>query len=788
MSELSGCPKILALFQKRIDGDDALLRLASLRFREARLGPEYYAESEEELEWLLGFRPYHDAPAVVHLNRGADIFEEGSRRTIINFSARFRERIYGLVVHDQTEASSRFDEYLAAVRDVASRIETIDRAPLLFIEYAAGIDPGTFVRLFSALGDLGRVSACLDIGHIGIRQAKEFFREKHPGADVCGLRPDSPGLQSLIEDVEEAVASGRKKVLQVLQELCSLGKPLHFHLHDAHPLSAFSPLGVSDHLSFFTGIPLPFEYRGKRSLAPMFGPGGLADITTEALRNLAPEKLSFSLEIHPTDGRLGLGNASYLFTHWVDKGNAERMQYWLSALARNQRLLLKSCPPAGDIAHTKKMIIYNIFPLLAGKFTAWGPHLERASDMGFNWIFVNPIHRPGSSGSLYSIADYFDFHPLLVDGESGRTPKEQVEEMILSAKKQGLMVMVDLVINHCSVDSGLLKSHPEWFLWESRGRVAHPFADENGRKVVWKDLAKFDHRNTPDKEGLYQFFFRVTRYLAELGFRGFRCDAAYQVPRSLWERLIRETKRLYPDVLFFAETLGNPPDLTLKTAGAGFDFIFNSSKWWDFTSQWLMKQYALTREIAPSISFPESHDTVRLCEELGGNIEGLKQRYLFSSLFSGGVMMPIGFEFGFRKGLHVVKTRPSDWENTGTDLTYFISQVNGIKSEHAIFQEDAPTEMLHHDNPNILIMWKASTRTREESLLILNKDIHRSQHFHAESLRGYLQSGAPLRDISPEDPLDYLPAPFSYDLAPGQGIVLITQREEFGADDQPDDR
>jgi starch synthase (maltosyl-transferring) len=777
MSDLTGCPKILALFQKRIDGDDALLRLASLRFREAHLGAEYYAESPDELEWLLGFRPFHDAPVVVHLQRGITIFEEWGRRMILEFSNRFKGRIYGLVIHDQPETASRFDEYLAAVRDTASRIEQIEGAPCLFIEYAAGIDPGVFVRLFRALRDLDRVSACVDIGHIGIRQARTVFMEKHPGRDVCSLRPDSPKLPSLIEDVERAVDSGREKVLQVLTELCSLGKPLHFHLHDAHPLSAVSPAGLSDHLSFLSEIPLPFEYGGKRVLAPMFGAEGLSRIAGEALRHLGPEKISFSLEIHPTEGKLALGNASYLFTHWVDKGNAERMHYWLSVLARNQRLLLKSCPAVSEVAATRKMIIYNLFPLLAGKFTSWEPHLRRASEMGFNWIFVNPIQRPGRSGSLYSIADYFDFHPLLIDGESGKTPKEQVEGVIRSAEKMGLRMMVDLVINHCSVDSDLLKYHPGWFLWESKGRVAHPFADENGKKVVWKDLAKFDHRNTRDKEGLYQFFLGVTRYLADLGFKGFRCDAAYQVPRSLWERLIRETKSMYPDVLFFAETLGNPPDLTRKTASAGFDFIFNSSKWWDFNSQWLMKQYALTRDIAPSISFPESHDTVRLCEELGGSIEGVKQRYLFSSLFSGGVMMPMGFEFGFRKRLHVVKTRPADWEDTGTDLTYFITQVNSIKSEHGIFQEDAPTEMLHHDNPNVLLMWKASTRTREESLLILNKDIRHGQHFYAESLRGYLQSGAPLVDISPENPLDYLPAPFSYDLAPGQGIVFITQRD-----------
>ena len=431
---------------------------------------------------------------------------------------------------------------------------------------------------------------------------------------------------------------------------------------------------------------------------------------------------------------------------------------------------------------SKGMIIYNLFPLLAGKFTDWERHLERASEMGFTWIFVNPIQMPGRSGSIYSIKDYFGLNPLLVDEKSERSPEEQVKDMTGAAGKLGLRTMVDLVINHCSTDSTLIKRHPEWFAREKDGRIAHPFADENGKKVVWKDLAKFDHRNTRDKEGLYRFFLDVVKFLAGLGFKGFRCDAAYQIPRGLWERLIRESKRQFPDLLFFAETLGTTPDLTRRTASAGFDYIFNSSKWWDFESKWLMQQYNLTREIAPSVSFPESHDTVRLCEELGGNVQGLKQRYLFSAVFSAGIMMPVGFEFGFRKKLHVVKTRPSDWEETGIDLTSFIGAVNRMKAGHVMFQEDAPTEILSDQNPRVLFIWKASTRTQEEALIILNKDIGKIQHFYEKDLKDCLQAGAPLLDISPEDQLDYIPKPFSYDLQPGQGIVLITSRDEVPED------
>ena len=159
-----------------------------------------------------------------------------------------------------------------------------------------------------------------------------------------------------------------------------------------------------------------------------------------------------------------------------------------------------------------------------------------------------------------------------------------------------------------------------------------------------------------------------------------------------------------------------------------------------------------------------------------GNVDGLKQRYFFSALFSAGVMVPIGFEFGFRKKLHVVKTRPADWEQPQTDLASFIKGVNHAKSRNPIFQEDAPTEMLPTNNPNILCLWKGSLRARQEALIILNKDILNKQQFHTNNLYEYVQSQGPLTDVSPEYPLAYLPTQYEYDLRPGQGIALVTQR------------
>ncbi len=422
------------------------------------------------------------------------------------------------------------------------------------------------------------------------------------------------------------------------------------------------------------------------------------------------------------------------------------------------------------------MIIYNLFPLLAGTFDKWDAHIARAAEMGFDWVYVNPIQRPGASGSIYSIADCFQINPRLTDPGSAALPDDQVRRVTKQVRSSGMKMMTDLVINHCAIDSRVTREHPEWFVRRPDGGVANASCLRENERVVWTDLAQFDHRHTRDPEGLYRYCLSVAEHFLSLGFEGFRCDAAYQVPQHFWRRLIQEVKSRRPGACFVAETLGCTADETRETARAGFDFVFNSSKWWNFHDWWLIEQYNLIRETAPSIGFPDSHDTPRLCEESGGNINALRQRYLFAALFSAGAMMTMGYEFGFRKPMHVVHSRPEEWENTDIDLRLFIARVNAVKRSRPVFQEESPTIIFPCSNPNILLMSKAAVKQKDEALLILNKDPWNHQEFSTDSFRHFVQAGAPLHDLSPDYSLEYVPEPFHYALRPGQGIVLVTAR------------
>jgi starch synthase (maltosyl-transferring) len=344
--------------------------------------------------------------------------------------------------------------------------------------------------------------------------------------------------------------------------------------------------------------------------------------------------------------------------------------------------------------------IYNLFPLLAGPVAAWADHLDRIAAMGFDWVWLNPFHYPGFSGSLYAVKDPYRLHPLLAG--DGADPKKLLKGFTKAAGGRDLAVMMDLVINHTAKDAVLATEHPEWFLRDPGGELRSPRAVDpvDPRKfTVWGDLAEIDYHNVDVRAAQIGYWVKLVRHHLDLGFNGFRCDAAYQVPAEVWQGIIGAARAKAPGCRFFAETLGCTPEQVLGLKDAGFDFLFNSAKWWDFRSPWLLEQYDLYREVAPTVAFPESHDTERLAMALGDPEPGELERqyrfhYLFAATFSSGVMMPMGFEFGCRKPLDVVGSRPGDWTwetaNPRIDLTGYVGEVNRMKAAAPALNVDGP--------------------------------------------------------------------------------------------------
>lgn len=416
--------------------------------------------------------------------------------------------------------------------------------------------------------------------------------------------------------------------------------------------------------------------------------------------------------------------------------------------------------------------IYNLFPLLAGPLITWEEHLPRIAAMGFDWIYLNPFHRPGSSGSLYAIQDFDHLHPVVAGGDDAPWD-DRLAAFCSAAGKQGIRVMVDLVVNHSAKDSRLVELHPEWFRRHPDGALVSAGAPDLAAPegiVTWADLAPIDYEQPEHRDAQLAFWAALVRRYLACGVSGFRCDAAYQVPVDFWRPLIGAARETEAGAVFAAETLGCPPEQTEALGPAGFDLVFNSCKWWDFRKPWLLAQYERLRSVAPSVAFPESHDTPRLISELGpGESSQVEAHYLFrygwAACFSAGVMMPMGYEYGFSQRLDVKDTRPGQWAaqraRAPFDLCEQIAAINQLKAEAAVLGREAPQRRLNGPDAQLVVLHRRGDD--EDAVLVLNPDPARPGSIDP-GLIAQATGNAWWRDVSPgRSPVE---------IRPGQPVVM----------------
>ena len=354
----------------------------------------------------------------------------------------------------------------------------------------------------------------------------------------------------------------------------------------------------------------------------------------------------------------------------------------------------------------------------------WLSHASRVVGMGFNWLYINSIHYPGFSGSLYAIKYHYRVNPKFLPPDAETDGLDILARTLRGFKDIGLWPIMDLVINHTSRDCPLVTEHPAWYARDEQGAIVSPFArdpDDPGKVTVWGDLAEIDNEGSSDRQSLWTYWGELVKRYLRLGFKGFRCDAAYKVPADLWRYLVDEAASIDREAMFFAETLGCTEQEALALRHAGLHYFFNSSKWWDFVEPWALEQHAKFGKIAPSISFPESHDTTRLAADTDGNEAVQRQRYGFGASFSAGLMMPIGYEFGFKKKLDVVSTRHADWEAASFDIRRFIRQVNKLKLQNPLLHGEGTLKAVASDGGALVLERRSQQAPGQKGWIVVNR-------------------------------------------------------------------
>ena len=361
-----------------------------------------------------------------------------------------------------------------------------------------------------------------------------------------------------------------------------------------------------------------------------------------------------------------------------------------------------------------KILGYNLFPPLLGHIKNWYSHIDRIKDMGFEWVYINPITYTGFSGSLYATKYYYQYNPAFFTSSNQIEAEKELKEFLKYCNDNNIKIMVDLVINHSSKDCNLVEEHFEWYKTKD-GVLQSPGAWDNGKWIEWGDLASFNNKMDPNQKDeeenkdninnnenknddeiinigeilnpIWYYWNDLIKHNLELGFSGFRCDAAYKVPKELWKYLIDNAKKINSEVIFFAESLGCSMDDTKNLINAGFDYVASSAKWWDYEGEWFIEQYDLARKKTKQIAFPSNHDTRRLIEEYNGNIWRLKQTFLFTAIVCDMWMITTGDEYGFINRCNVVGGSEKDYENINYDLTQYIRNMTEYVKKNNILAD-----------------------------------------------------------------------------------------------------
>ena len=289
----------------------------------------------------------------------------------------------------------------------------------------------------------------------------------------------------------------------------------------------------------------------------------------------------------------------------------------------------------GDIKGIQKKIEEGFFDEL-GITTIWiSPITQNPWDAWGMNVFTNG-NKYDSTKTYTKFSGYHGYWPIFTtEVEKRFTTEQELHDMLASAHKHGMNVILDYVANHMHINSPTLQAHPDWHTDSilPDGRRNFELWDE-ARLTTWFDV----HIPTLDLERpevCSPMTDSALVWLDKFAFDGFRHDACKHIPLNYWRELGKKMKQRYPDrhIWMIGETYGNPELIGsyVKTGmlNAQFDFnIYHTAI--DVFGKPEQSLKRMNNTILESLSAYGSHHTM-------GNISGNHDKCRFISLAGGAV-------------------------------------------------------------------------------------------------------------------------------------------------------
>jgi starch synthase (maltosyl-transferring) len=339
---------------------------------------------------------------------------------------------------------------------------------------------------------------------------------------------------------------------------------------------------------------------------------------------------------------------------------------------------------------------------VSGTLRTASRRLEAIADMGFDVVYLPPVHpigstfrkgrnntleaRPGDPGSPWAIGAPEGGHDA-IHPDLGTFA--DFDAFVARARDVGLEVAIDLALQ-ASPDHPWVKEHPEWFTTRADGSIAYA---ENPPKK-YQDIYPMNFDNDP--EGIYVEVLRIVRLWMDHGVRIFRVDNPHTKPLKFWERLLATIRQTDPDVLFLAEAFTRPA-MMQTLAKIGFHQSYTYFTWRNSKDE--LTEYM--RELAgPDAAymrpnfFTNTPDILNEYLQHGGP-PAFKIRAVLAAMLSPSWGIYSGYELcentplrpGSEEYLDSEKYqfRPRDWETAARDglgIAPFITDLNRIRKSN----------------------------------------------------------------------------------------------------------
>ena len=380
--------------------------------------------------------------------------------------------------------------------------------------------------------------------------------------------------------------------------------------------------------------------------------------------------------------------------------------------------------------------------VVSGNFRTAVKRLDYAADLGFDIVYLPPIHPigevnrkgpnntltpgPDDTGSPWAIGSkdggHDSIHPDLGTWED-------FDAFVAHAKGLGLEIALDLALQ-AAPDHPWVESHPEWFTTRADGTIAYA---ENPPKK-YQDIYPVNFDNDPT--GICREVLRIVKLWMSHGVRIFRVDNPHTKPVAFWEWLLREIRRTDPDVLFLAEAFTRPA--MMSTLGSiGYHQSYTYFTW--RTAKWEIEDYLRelshhTDHVMRPNFFVNTPDILHESLQYGGPAM-FKIRAVLAATGSPSWGVYSGYELyehvairpGSEEYLDSEKyqIRVRDWDGAaaeGRTLAPYLKGLNQVRRQHPALQLLRNVTIHSADDENVLVF---SKRAGDDIVIVvINLDPH----------------------------------------------------------------